>query len=150
MKQFSFRYQTVLEVRERRQKAEEEVLQRMLAAQRREEAELARLRAEHEAKWAEWQAAQREAALDLQSLVLYQGFIEGMERHMRRQQDLIADITARCDEQRKVLLAAMRETEIMAKLKERDLAAWRLAIDQAEDAMLDELAMARHARKEDF
>lgn len=148
MKQFRFRYQTVLEVRERRQKAEEEVLQRLLAGYRREADELARLQAVHDAKWAEWQAAQRESALDLQSLVLYQGFIAGMEQRMKRQRDLMEDIGARCDHQRAVLAEAMRETEVMKQLKERDQAAWQRAIDKAEDAFLDELATVRHMRRD--
>lgn len=150
MKQFKFRYQTVLEVRERKQKAEEERLHYLMAGQAREQAELDRLKAEHADRYAELIAAQQEASLDLQSLVIYQNYLASMDKRIRLQADAVGDAAARVANQRELLLEAQREAEIMRKLKERDKAAWQKALDQAEAALLDELATSRYQRRNEI
>jgi hypothetical protein len=52
MKKFKFRYQTLLEVRERRKKTEEEKLAVLTGEVQAQEAELVRLKAEEEASTA--------------------------------------------------------------------------------------------------
>lgn len=145
-KKFQFRYQTLLEVRERRQKAEEERLQKLLGEQALEQAELNRLKAEHAAKWQELVDAQQAASLDLQSLVLYQNFLAGLEKLIKRQQDAVDMAAARSENQRELLVEAKREAEIIQKLRERDEKAWREAIEKAEAELIDELATVRHGR----
>ena len=41
----------------------------------------------------------------------------------------------------------MQDAEIMRKLKQRDFDAWRLALDRAENALIDEIATLRHTRR---
>lgn len=148
MKKFSFRYQTLLEVRERTLKAEDERLQALLGQQAKEQNELNRLKGEHAIKWQELVDAQQASSLDLQSLVLYQNFLLGLETLIKRQQDALDDAAARSENQRAILVDAKREAEVIQKLKERDQKAWQAAIDKAEAEMLDELATVRHGRKQ--
>lgn len=145
-KKFQFRYQVLLEVRERRQKAEEEKLQKLLGEQALEQAELNRLKAEHATKWQELVDAQQAASLDLQSLVLYQNFLLGLETLIKRQQDAVDMAAARSDNQRELLVEAKREAEAILKLKERDEKVWREAIEKAEAELIDELATVRYGR----
>lgn len=146
-KRFRFRYQTVLEVREQRQKQEEEVLTRLLGEQAKAERVLERLKAEETTRKAEFVAL--EGLVDLDTLVLYQNYFTEIERRVRAQQDEVDTAIARVNNQRDLLAEAMREAEVMKKLKERDEKAWRDEIERAEAALIDELAMSRHVRKPD-
>ncbi|HEY9722513.1 MAG TPA: flagellar export protein FliJ [Oscillatoriaceae cyanobacterium] len=146
-KRFRFRYQTVLEVRERRQKQEEEALTRLLGEQSRAERVLAKLKEEEATRKGEFVALQ--GMVDLDTLVLYQNYFGEIERRVRVQQDEVDTAIARVNNQRDLLAEAMREAEVMKKLKERDEKAWRDEIEQAEAALIDELAMGRHVRKSD-
>ena len=146
MKKFKFRYETLLEVRERRKKTEEERLQALTADVQAREAELAALKAEEDASRAGWMTMQREGALDLQQMVFYQEFFMRMEVRQRQQQDRIDEARARVINQRDILMLAHQEFEAIAKLKERDYKAWQTAIDRAEAAFIDELATVRYVR----
>lgn len=146
MKRFAFRYQTVLDVRERLQKQEEDVLMRLLARQRAEEAERERLIAE-EASLREAWTERVNGALDLDALLTMHASLDGMARQIAQQGNAIDVARARTDNQREILTRAMQEAEVLRKLKQRDLDAWRLAIDKAENAMLDEMATLRYTRR---
>jgi flagellar export protein FliJ len=146
MKKFQFRYQTLLEVRERRKKTEEERLQALTAEVQARESELAALKAEENASREGWLTMQREGALDLQQMVMYQEFFQRMEIRQRHQGDRIEEARARVLNQRDILMLAHQEHEAIAKLKERDYKAWQTAIDRAEAAFIDELATVRYVR----
>lgn len=148
MKKFSFRYQTLLEVRERRKKAEEEKLALLTAQVLGEEAQLGRLKGEEGAQREAWMNMQLEGALDLQQMVLYQEYFLRMELRQKSQQERIDEARARVLNQRDLLLEAHRELTSIEKLKERDEKVWREAIDKAENDLLDELATVRYARRE--
>jgi flagellar export protein FliJ len=89
---------------------------------------------------------QREGALDLQQMVMYQEFFQRMEVRQRQQGDRIEEARARVLNQRDILVLAHQEHEAIAKLKERDFKAWQTAIDRAEAAFIDELATVRYVR----
>lgn len=146
MKRFVFRYQTLLEVRERAEKQEQDVLQRLLTRQRDEEAETERLVAEEDSLRTAW-TEQVSGALDLDALLTMHASLDGMARKivMQRQQAELAK--ARSDNQREILAKVSQDAAIIRKLKERDVKAWRTAVEKAEAAELDELATLRHARK---
>ena len=147
MKKFQFRYQTLLEVRDRRKKAEEEKFQRLMGELQSSEAELARLKQEEGVQREAWVAMQLEGPLDLQQMLLYQEYFQRMELRQKAQERSIEDARARVLNQREVLALAMRELEAIAKLKERDEKAWLEAVERAEAQVIDELATMRHARK---
>lgn len=149
MKKFKFRYQTLLEVRERRKKTEEEKLAVLTAEVQAEEAELGRLKVEEDTTREGWMTMQREGALDLQQMVLYQEFFQRMEQRQNAQQDRIDEARTRVLNQREILVLAHQEYEAIAKLKERDEKAWAAAIEKAENEFIDELATVRYARRID-
>lgn len=146
MKRFAFRYQTVLDARERVEKQEEDVLQRLLARQRGEEAEADRLVAEEAMLRTAW-TAQVSGALDLDALLTMHASLDGMARKIEQQRHQVELAKARTDNQREILMKATQEAEVLRKLKQRDFDAWRIAIDKAENAMLDEIATLRHTRR---
>lgn len=146
MKRFVFRYQTLLGVREQEQRREEEVLSRLLNAQAESLRELEHL--QHEAR------AQREAfadhlrgQVDLDAVRMMHDCLDGKERMIRMAQDSLDAACARTENQREVLVKAMQAVEVLKKLKERDLSAWRKALEAAENAALDELATLRYTRQ---
>lgn len=146
MKRFAFRYQTVLDVRERLQKQEEDALQRLLGRQRAEEAEHERLVAEEAMLRTAW-TDQVSGALDLDALLTMHASLDGMARKIAQQKHAVDVATARTDNQREILTKAMQEAEVLRKLKQRDFDAWRIALDRAENAQLDEMATLRHTRR---
>lgn len=148
MKKFTFRYQTLLEVRERRKKTEEEKLQVLTAEVQSHEAELQRLQSEENAQHAAWTAMQRDGALDLQQMVLYQEYFQRMEQRRNRQAERVEEARARVLNQREVLVIAHQELRAIETLKERDFKAWNDAVEKAEADMLDELATVRYARRD--
>jgi flagellar export protein FliJ len=94
-------------------------------------------------------AMQREGALDLQQMVLYQEYFMRMELRQKAQQDRIDEARSRVLNQREILILAHQEYEAIAKLKERDEKAWQVAVDKAENELIDELATVRYARRID-
>lgn len=145
MKRFRFRYQTLLEVRERAQKQEEEILQHLLRRQGDAEQALNKLKADEQAQRDSWMALQAGGALPLDEIAMIQGFLQILEKRIRSARQAYEDATARCDNQRALLTDAMRQVEIIRKLKERDEKAWRDALERSEAAELDELATLRYA-----
>ena len=146
MKRFAFRYQTVLDARERVEKQEEDVLQRLLGRQRAEEAEAERLVGEEAMLRTAW-TAQVSGALDLDALLTMHASLDGMARKIAQQRHQVEVAKARTDNQREILMKATQEAEVLRKLKQRDFDAWRIALDRAENAMLDEIATLRHTRR---
>jgi flagellar export protein FliJ len=145
MKRFTFRYQTLLEVRERTQREEEERLQYHLAKQREVESELAALYADEQAQRDAWLAMQSDGTLQLDDMAMIHQFMSVLERRIRLQKQSLEDAVARSDNQREILTEAMRAAEIIRKLKERDQKDWREVLERSEAAELDEMATLRYA-----
>lgn len=136
----------MLDVREKRQKAEEG---RFAAAQGRlaaEQAAQAALRAEATEQHALWELAAKQVPLDLQAMQLFNEFFRLLEVREREQAERVAAAEAALAEQRACLVEAVRETEVIAKIKLRDEQAWKAEIERAEALFLDELAIMRHGR----
>ncbi len=146
MKRFVFRYQTVLDVRERVQKQEEDVLRQLLSRQRAEEAEHDRLVADEVSLRTAW-TEQVSGDLDLDSLLTMHASLDGMARQIVQQRSAVEVARARADNQREILTTAMQEAEVLRKLKQRDFDAWRIALDRAENAQNDEMATLRYTRR---
>lgn len=145
MKRFKFRYQTLLEVRERAQQQEEEVMQHLLRRQHESEAALQKIVDEERAQHDAWMALQTSGPLQLDDVAVIQQFLMVLEKRIRVQRAAVEEAIARTENQRELLTEAMREAEVIRKLKERDEKAWRDALEKAEAAELDELATLRYA-----
>jgi flagellar FliJ protein len=145
MKRFVFRYQTLLEVRERAEKQEQDVLSRLLTRQRAEEADTERFVQDEIALRAAW-TEQVSGALDLDALLTMHSSLDGMARKIELQRHQAELAKAHTDNQREILAKVTQNAEIMRKLKQRDFDAWRAALEKAEAAFLDELATLRHTR----
>ncbi|MEB3198121.1 MAG: flagellar FliJ family protein [Candidatus Sericytochromatia bacterium] len=146
MKRFVFRYQTLLEVRERQQAKEEEVLQRLLGAQEQERLAVLRLEAEAEEQRAAFSGVVQ-GRVDVDTVLTMHDCLAAKEREILRQRQAHDLACARSENQREILLAALQAAEVLRKLKERDWNAWRQALERAETAQLDELATLRHTRR---
>jgi flagellar FliJ protein len=146
MKRFQFRYQTLLEVRERKKKIEEERFTRFLGEQRLAESELAELVAHETAQRNEMGSIQQGDSLDLQMIGIFQGFLIDLERRIKQQESRVKEAHVRMGQQKYLLDAALREWEMVVKLKERDEKAWRMEVERGENALMDELATLRHGR----
>ena len=130
MKRFKFRYQTLLDVRERAQRLEEEALQHHLASLARAEEELGNILAQSNAQQEAWVAAQGAPALNLDDVTMIQRFMLVLDQRTAKQRQVVGDAKARVDNQRELLAEAMRQVEVIKQLKERDEKAWRAAIER--------------------
>ena len=145
MKRFKFRYQTLLEVRERAQQQEQELLQFLLVGLATARNELTSLQNDEQAQHAAWLSSQAAGILHLDDVAMIQQFLYVLDSRIHAQRQAVEDASARADNQRELLTEAMRQAEIIRKLKERDEKAWRDELEKAEAAELDELATLRHA-----
>ncbi|MEB3328536.1 MAG: flagellar FliJ family protein [Candidatus Sericytochromatia bacterium] len=146
MKRFSFRYQTLLEVREQAQRREEDKLRRLLAEQAAEAAEIARLEALAEASRQAF-AAELAGRLELDHLVTMHGCLDARAQAITDAKRRLEACEARVLNQREVLLVTQQEAEVLRRLKARDFEAWQRSLDRAEAALLDEIATLRHNRR---
>lgn len=141
-----FRYQTLLEVREQAQRREEEKLRRLLADQAGEVAEVTRLEALLEAARAAF-SQELSGRLELDHVLTMHDCLEARAREIEGARRRVEAAEARVLNQREVLLTTQQEAEVLRRLKQRDFEAWRLSLERAEAALLDEIATLRHTRR---
>ena len=149
MKRFKFRYQTLLEVRERAEKLEEEVLQRHLGSLAKASGAMEELMGQERAQQAAWIGAQGQAGgVDLDNVAMIQRFLVVLDQRIGRQRAEVEQAEARVANQRELLAEARRQAEVIRQLKERDQKAWREELERAEARELDELATLRYAHRQ--
>lgn len=146
MKRFLFRYETLLGVREQEQRREEEQLARLLNAQSEALREVEGLQQRAQAQRGDF-AQHLQGNVDLDAVRTMHDCLEGTERLIRQAQESYDAACARTANQREVLVKATQAVEVLKKLKDRDLSAWRKALEAAENAALDELATLRYTRQ---
>ena len=145
MKRFVFRYQTLLDVRERARKEEEERLQALFVKLNEVRGNLSQLERDEQAQRDAWLSLQIEGVLPLDEVAMIQQFMTVLARRIVVEGRALEEANARVDNQREILSEAMRQVEVIRKLKERDERAWRDELERLEAAELDELATLRYA-----
>ena len=147
MKQFQFKLESVLRLRER---TESEAQQNHAAAGRRLEAvlgELAEAEAEHNALAQQLQDMQRSNFRPAERDMLWNALKYQKDHCGRLQQK--ADMAVKdLQEKREKLLAAQSEHEAMVKLQEKEKQEYNLLAEKEQRAVVDDIINARHSAKQ--
>jgi flagellar FliJ protein len=86
--------------------------------------------------------------LDVDSMRLHAGATMRLMRDAERMVIALAGVHQRLDAARSELIEATRDRRAVELLRERRFEQWRAAIEKADDAAIDELAVHAAARKE--
>lgn len=145
MKQFQFRLDGVLRLREARLEAERRILQQILAEQQRLKQELEHL-GEERAKAGKFlqRAPGGTGSVELRA---FSGFLLGLRARgtaIRERMETAASMAA---QQRKRVLAAEREMRLLARMRERKLTEWRQEWDRELERVAQEAWNSSHFRE---
>ncbi len=146
MKTYRFGLARLLEWRRR---LENDALMALVRAEQTEERERSRLdalcaRHRAEAKRLEPDAGQR---MDVEQTSRDRAWLESLSGEIRRQQQVVAHASSRCETQRQQHKKARIEREVLEKLEQRDRRKWMLANQRREQKTMDEIGAQRHVRK---
>jgi flagellar FliJ protein len=146
MKKFSFRLQTVLELRERvKEQTEMELAQLNFRLQRLNE-EKNHLLLEKE-EMLDRQARSQQGRIDVEEIFWFQGYALRLDEQVFRLSEEMWKVEQAKEGKRRELILATQECEVLLKLKERDFKKFLKEIDRAENQLIDELATIRFSRQ---
>lgn len=144
MKRFQFPLERMRLWRERQLESEEERLRRL-------QAEYHSLAAMRERVMAEEHAAREEVmrmpSVTVEQLALIEQWRGYALREVRRLDACLAETLHRIEDQRQSVLEAHRRLECMNRLKQTQLESWRADLDREEEALVNELVIARWSRE---
>ncbi len=146
MPKFVFKLQSLLEARRRAEETE----QRAVAALERERLALEDLLRDRQGEIIETKHGIRQTLvgrIDLRDLRLRAGMSLHLVRQAQQLALQLAGLHKRIEAARAVLLEATVGRRAMELLRDRHLARWKRALDKAETALLDELAVSAAAQK---
>ncbi|MGH9581583.1 MAG: flagellar export protein FliJ [Bryobacteraceae bacterium] len=145
MKQFQFRLDSVLRLREVRLEAERRILRQIVAEQQRLGLELERLGRERaNAGHFLQQAPGGIGAVELRA---FSGFLLGLRARGTAIHERMETAAKVAVEQQQRVLAAERDARLLAKMRERKLAEWRRELDRELETVAQEAWNSAHFRE---
>ena len=147
MKKFSFRLQTVLNVKEQKEEKLKNDLLRLNALKAKQQLLLKELETTIKQKGKEKQQNQAEGT-SIEKLMYYEKHIQHLMHKIDDTEKKIKEIENMSDKKRVEVIQASKEKKVFEKLKERDFRVFNKAISDAEQKALDEIAISKYNRKE--
>ncbi len=83
---------------------------------------------------------QEQQAVDINTLVLYNNFFEGVKTLEQRQEQIVSEVQGKLDSKRRAVVEARRKRRTLEILKEREVHAFRELEKKREIELLDESA----------
>ena len=77
---------------------------------------------------------------DINTLILYDNFLEGIRTQSDRQNKIISEVREKLEDKRKEVIEAGRKRRTMEILKEKDFLKYRKEMMKEETALMDEVA----------
>ena len=77
---------------------------------------------------------------DINTLILYDNFLEGIRTQSHRQKKIISEVREKLEDKRKEVIEAGRKRRTMEILKEKDFLKYRKEMMKEETALMDEVA----------
>lgn len=147
MKKYTFRLQTVLDIKANKlneKLVELAQVQQILSV---EEEKLANLKSRKNVAYEELiQIYSLEKALDIQEVCNYKGFLGKIEIEIKQQEDRIENVMFFVKQKQAEVNQALKEKKILEKLKEKEKNAYYQEFIKQEAKELDDLASTRHVR----
>ncbi len=147
MKQFQFRLQKVMELKEEIEKQRMMELGEANQAVAHEEQKLCDLHQRDEKCRIQIQEKESKDFIDPVEIDLYYRYLKQLETAMGVQEYRIERAKAVAEKKRQVLLTATKERKILEKLKERKLSDFTLDLARREQFVLDDLANTAYVRR---
>lgn len=147
MRRFRFRFQRILEVKERIEEARRIALGEAIAVLNRERDRLEELH-QIRRRYRQASAVLPAAPLDPGLLSLNVGYLQRLQREIGEQEERIRQVETVVEERRQRLLAASRDRRTYEILKEKALEAHREEQMRRERMHLDEVGEQLHGRRQ--
>ena len=146
MKRFNFRFQRILEIKERMEETRKIALGKVVAVLNKEQERLADL---EQTQMLCRQGGQEllSAQLDPSLLGLNMSYLQRLQREIREQQAQIQQVEKAVEEKRKELMEATKERRVYEILKERAGENYRRELKRQERIMLDEIGGQLYMRR---
>lgn len=146
MRRLRFRYQRLLELKERVEESRKRVLGEAVGALAQEEQQLAQLR-HTRALYRRAAESPGARALDMGLLLLNSSYDQRLQRQIQDQRRRVQQAEALVEERRQRLVEASRERRVYEILKERVTETYRRARRRQEQRWLDEVGERLHQRR---
>jgi flagellar export protein FliJ len=148
-KQFLYRLQAVLKVREIREEQEKEKLreaERKLVEEKKKEEEIKDFQNEKYSELREIMTGEQ-GNTDLQELMLRRAHLEVVKEQVIQQEKVREDAEQKKEEQRESVVEAVKDKKIMETDKENKRVEWKKMMDKEESKFLDDISSVAYSKK---
>ena len=142
MRRFKFRLQTSLNVALKKEDIQRQQLSRCQAAYQEALEILQQQQTQYASLMSELRGIQRDR-LQVETIQLYQGFMEMLNRMIGDQDKIVDELHQRLEQCRTILQRLMRNRKVLEKLKERYWREYQHQVLSEEQKVNDELALIR-------
>lgn len=147
MKKYSFRLQTVLDIKANKLNEKLVELAQVQHILSQEEERLETLKTQKSNAYEELiQIYSLEKSLNIQEVCNYKGFLGKIEIEIKQQEDKIENVMFFVKQKQTEVNQALKEKKILEKLKEKEKIAYYQEFVKQEAKELDDLASTRHSR----
>ena len=147
MKKFSFKFETVLRVKEKKEEELKRELMRLQALKIEQEHLHERIDRERNQVHAE-KGREKEAGIDIMRLVYYETYLNNLRKKIHATEMKIKEFGKMADDKRDEVIQASKEKKIFEKLKEKHFNEFKKTIISNEQKQLDEVAINKYNRNE--
>ena len=147
-KRFLYSLKTLLNVRNIREKQQQEkfnAAEKKLHEERLEEIKMKREQAEHLSYVNELLSSSELPSMT--TIKMHQEHVKRMEEKVQQQQDVVKKSEEKRDEEQQELIQKVKEKKIIEKDKEKTRVKWKKMMDKLDSEFLDELASIKFASK---
>ncbi len=147
MKKFSFKFETVLRVKEKKEEELKRELMRLQALRIEQEQLLEKIDNEKRRAYGE-KAREKQGGIDIMSLVYYEAYLNNLRKKISATEKKIKELEKKADDKRVEVIEASKEKKIFEKLKEKHFSEFKKMVVSNEQKQLDEIAVNKYNRDE--
>ena len=146
MRQFAYRFQRVLEIKERMEDARKAALGEVVSVLNQEEETLRDLQ-ETRKRYVQGDRFQLEAPVDANLLDVQAAFLQRLKRECGEKQEQIRQVESAVEEKRKELMEATKERRVFEILREQREVAYKREQKRQERRLLDDVGTQLYLRR---
>ena len=147
MKKFKYQFETVLNVKEKKEEQLKRELMHLQALKLKQEQILQQIK-EERTKANSQKNRENEAGLNISTLIYYEQYVNSLRLEIENTNEKIKELMEQAENKRKEVVEASKVKKILEKLKSKDLNEFNRIIIAHEQKELDEAAVNKFNRKE--
>jgi flagellar FliJ protein len=147
MKKFRFKFETVLNVKEKKEEALKRELMKLQALKIEQEQLLARID-EEKKSMAHAKGAEKVHGTNIQQLRYFEQYISVLRRQMDLTNKKIEELEGKVTDKRHEVVEASKEKKTFERLKDKHYTGFKKMVIDNEQKQLDEMAISKYNRKE--